>query len=84
LDRCFDGGRLERLVMGPLTMGASYRLLRDRVGLDLSRSEVVRLHAVTAGKKFFTVDLGREFARTNARHAAAEVVGDRTGATDSP
>jgi hypothetical protein len=33
LDRCFDVGRLERLVVGPLTVGASHRLLRDRVGL---------------------------------------------------
>ncbi len=56
LDRCFDGGRLERLVVGPLTMGASYRLLRYRVGLDLSRPEVVRLHAVTAANPDFTVD----------------------------
>src|SRR5262245_26503212 len=74
LERCFDGGRLERLEVGPLTVGASHRLLKDRIGLDLSRPELMRVHAVTAGNPFFTVELGRELVRTSTRPTAAEVV----------
>jgi DNA-binding CsgD family transcriptional regulator len=74
LDRYFDAGRLERLVVGPLTVGALHRLLKERVGLDLSRPELVSLHEVSMGNPFFAVELGREFARTNARPTAAAVV----------
>ena len=74
LDRCFDADRLRRLLVGPLTVGALHHLLKDRVGLDLSRPELVRLNEVTAGNPFFVVELGRELVRTNTRPTAAAVV----------
>ena len=70
LDRCFDADRLRRLVIGPLSVGALHHLLKDRVGLDLSRPELVRLNEVTAGNPFFVVELGRELVRTNTRPTA--------------
>ena len=74
LDRCFDADRLRRLLVGPLSVGALHHLLKDRVGLDLSRPELVRLNEVTAGNPFFAVELGRELVRTNTRPTAAAVV----------
>jgi predicted ATPase len=41
LDRCVDEDRLRWLLVGPLTVGATHHLLKDRVGLDLSRPELV-------------------------------------------
>jgi DNA-binding CsgD family transcriptional regulator len=70
LDRCFDADRLRQLLVGPLTIGAIHHLLKDRVGLDLSRPELVRLNEVTAGNPFFVVELGRELVRTNTRPTA--------------
>ena len=46
--------RLRRLQVGPLPVGAIHHLLKDRVGLDLSRPELVRLNEVTAA-----LDAGR-------------------------
>jgi predicted ATPase len=70
LDHCFDSERLRRLALGPLSVGALHHLLRDRVGLDLSRPELVRLNEVTGGNPFFVVELGRELVRTNTRPTA--------------
>src|SRR5439155_4118380 len=36
--------RVERLTLGPLSVGAAFRLLSDRVGVTLSRPELARLH----------------------------------------
>ena len=74
LDRCFEADRLGRLVVSPLTVGALHHLLKDRLGLDLSRPELVHLHGVTAGNPFFAVELGRELVRTNTRPTAAAAV----------
>jgi hypothetical protein len=74
LDRCVDEDRLRWLLVGPLTVGATHHLLKDRVGLDLSRPELVRLNEVTGGNPFFVVELGRELVRTNTRPTAAAVV----------
>jgi DNA-binding CsgD family transcriptional regulator len=74
LDRCFDADGLRWLLVGPLTVGAIHHLLKDRVGLDLSRPELVRLNEVTAGNPFFVVELGRELVRTNTRPTAAALV----------
>ena len=41
LDRAFAADRLARLPIGPLSMGALHHLLRERVGLDLTRPELV-------------------------------------------
>ena len=71
VERCFDAERLRRLVVGPLSVGALHHLLKDRVGLDLSRPELLRLHGITAGNPFFAVELGGEFVRTETRPTAA-------------
>ena len=70
LDRVFAADRLERLPIGPLSMGALHHLLRERVGLDLTRPELVRVQEASAGNPFFALELGRELVRTGSRPTA--------------
>jgi DNA-binding CsgD family transcriptional regulator len=67
LERCFTGERLGRCSVGPLSLRALHHLLKDKLALDLTRPEVVRLHMATGGNPFFALELGRELVRTNAR-----------------
>jgi DNA-binding CsgD family transcriptional regulator len=72
LGRCFSEARLERRVVGPLSAGALYRLLRDRLGLELSRPELVRVHEATAGNPLFALELGRDLVRLGRRPRPGE------------
>ena len=67
LERVFPDGRLERLSLGPLSLGALHRLLEERLGLELTRPELARVQEATAGNPFFALELGRELVRTNTR-----------------
>lgn len=72
LERCFDAERLQRLTLGPLSLGELRRLLSDRLALDLARPVLVRLQAATSGNPFFALELGRELVRTNTQPTAGQ------------
>jgi ATP/maltotriose-dependent transcriptional regulator MalT len=72
LERSFPNERLERLTVGPLTLAAVHRLLEGRVGLELTRPELARVRAASAGNPFFALELGRELVRTNTRPAPSQ------------
>ncbi len=74
LDRSFDADRLTKVVVGPLDLAAFDRLLRERVGLDLTRPELVRLQSMTHGNPFFALEVGREMARSGTRPTEDRVV----------
>ena len=74
LDRSFDADRLTKVDVGPLDLAAFDRLLRERVGLDLTRPELVRLQSVTHGNPFFALEVGREMARSGTRPTEDRVV----------
>ncbi len=67
LERSFSERRLERISVGPLSLGAVHSLLEERLGLDLTRPELARVQEATAGNPFFALELGRELVRTNTR-----------------
>jgi ATP/maltotriose-dependent transcriptional regulator MalT len=50
-------------------LAAIHSLLKERLGLELTRPELGRLGDMTAGNPFFALELGRELVRTNARPA---------------
>ena len=50
---------VERLIVGPLTLGALHRLLRDRLGRSFARQTLVRIHETSGGNPFFALELGR-------------------------
>ncbi len=87
LENAFPESRLVELSVGPLSLAAVHRLLSTRLGLELTRPELTRVHEATAGNPFFALELGRELVRTNTRPEAGralampeslqELLGDR-------
>jgi DNA-binding CsgD family transcriptional regulator len=67
LERSFPDERLQRLTLGPLSLGALHRLLEEQLSLDLTRPELARVQEATTGNPFFALELGRELVRTDAR-----------------
>jgi DNA-binding CsgD family transcriptional regulator len=67
LDRIFPASRHVQLAIGPLSHGAIHALLEDRLGLNLTRTELARVWDATGGNAFFALELGRELVRTDTR-----------------
>ena len=74
LDRSLPESQVSQLRIGPLSLGAVHRLLKERLGLDLTRPEVARVQEATAGNPFFALELGRELVRTNTRPSAGKAL----------
>jgi DNA-binding CsgD family transcriptional regulator len=74
LERCFADDRLYRVSLGPLGLGALYHLLRDRLGLDLSRPQLMRIEEATGGNPFFALEVGRELILRGTRVEPGELV----------
>ena len=55
----FRDHRLQRLRVGPLSVGAIQHLLADRFDLALPRTALVSLHERARGNAFFALELGR-------------------------
>jgi DNA-binding CsgD family transcriptional regulator len=63
-ERLFSEAGLRQVWLGGLSLGALHRLLRERVGREFTRPELVRLQEATAGNPYFALELGRELVRT--------------------
>jgi predicted ATPase len=63
LEQIFPEGRLRRLAVGPLSLGALQRLLRLRLGAAVARPTLVRLHEATGGNPFYALELARALER---------------------
>ena len=50
---------VERLPLGPLSVGALHRLLRDRLGRTFARQTLLRIHERSGGNPFFGLELAR-------------------------
>ena len=74
LERAFPDERLQRLWVGPLSLGALHHLLREQLGLELTRPELARVQETAGGNPFFALELGRELIRTNTRAAAGRTL----------
>jgi DNA-binding CsgD family transcriptional regulator len=85
LERVLADGRLRRVRIGPLSQGAFHEVLRARLGLNLSRPALLRLHERTGGNPFFALEIGRllEGSRIEAAdklplpHSLRELVHER-------
>ena len=51
--------RIERLPVGPLSVGALHQLLRDRLGGPFARQTLLRIHERSGGNPFFALELAR-------------------------
>ena len=74
VERAFPEERLTRVSLGPLSLGELHRLLEKRLGLELTRPEVIRVQEASAGNPFFALELGRELVRTNTRPVAGRTL----------
>jgi DNA-binding CsgD family transcriptional regulator len=72
LERALQQDALLRLSIGPLSLGALHRLLRDRFGQVLSRPNLRRVHRLSDGNPFFALELARALERGSIRLAAGE------------
>ena len=52
-------GALQRVPVGPLSVGALHRLLRDRLGKAFARQTLLRIHERSGGNPFFALELAR-------------------------
>jgi DNA-binding CsgD family transcriptional regulator len=59
LTRALPPGTHERLELGPLSFGATHRIVHDRLGVGLSRPVLRRLHEAAGGNPFFALELAR-------------------------
>ncbi len=59
LEQALDSERVERLPVGPLSVGALHRLLLDRIGIAFARQTLLRIHETSGGNPFFALELAR-------------------------
>jgi DNA-binding CsgD family transcriptional regulator len=51
--------RVQRLLIGPLSVGALHRFLRDRLDRSFARQTLLRIHERSGGNPFFGLELAR-------------------------
>ena len=64
---------IDRCELAPLTVAALYELVRDRLGLSLSRPTLVRLHELSGGNPFFALELARNLAEDDELRVPPEL-----------
>jgi DNA-binding CsgD family transcriptional regulator len=59
LERVLEAESVQRLPVGPLSVGALHRFLRDRLGRPFARQTLLRIHETSGGNPFFALELAR-------------------------
>ncbi len=59
LEQAVDHGRVERLRVGPLSVGAIRNILQARLGGTFARPTLLRLHEASGGNPFYALELAR-------------------------
>jgi DNA-binding CsgD family transcriptional regulator len=59
LERAVGAEHVQRLAVGPLSVGALHRLLRDRLDRPFARQTMLRIHERSGGNPFFALELTR-------------------------
>ncbi|MBV9334460.1 MAG: AAA family ATPase [Solirubrobacterales bacterium] len=72
LERMLGDERVQRLRIGPLSLGAVHELLLARLGFATSRPTLVRLHELTTGNPLYSLEIGRELIARGAEPAPDE------------
>ena len=58
-DHLLDPDRVQRVRVGPLSVGALHRLLHDRLDRSFARQTLLRIHEQSGGNPFFALELAR-------------------------
>jgi len=59
IEEALAGDRVTRLSVGPLSLGALHRVLREQLGRTFPRSTLVRIHERAGGNPFYALQIGR-------------------------
>ena len=51
--------RLRRVLVRPLSLGATHTILSERLGRSFSRPKMLRIHELSGGNPFYALELGR-------------------------
>lgn len=65
-------GRLRRVPVPPLSLGALHRLLNERLATALPRPTLRKVHELSGGNPFFALEIARALARGDLRLAPGE------------
>ncbi|MGH2629478.1 MAG: ATP-binding protein, partial [Actinomycetota bacterium] len=68
----FPEDRVHAVHVGPLSLDAIERVLRDKVGEDLPRTTLLSLHEMSGGNPFFAQEIGLALLRRGGEVAAGE------------
>ncbi|HKP09948.1 MAG TPA: AAA family ATPase, partial [Gaiella sp.] len=69
VEGALDAERLQRLPVGPLSLGAIQRIFQARLGRQFPRPTLLRLHEASGGNPFYALELARAL---DAEGAAAD------------
>jgi DNA-binding CsgD family transcriptional regulator len=59
IETALDSDRIDRVRVGPLSVGATHQLLRARLSRTLTRPTLLRLHETSGGNPFYALELAR-------------------------
>jgi DNA-binding CsgD family transcriptional regulator len=59
LEQAISADRVERLHVGPLSLGATHQLLQAHLALPLARPTLLRVHETSGGNPFYVLELAR-------------------------
>jgi DNA-binding CsgD family transcriptional regulator len=76
LEQAIEPEAVERLYVGPLSLGATSLLLQHRFAVRLSRPDLLRIHEASNGNPFFALELARAQALRSSGAVATLFVPD--------
>jgi DNA-binding CsgD family transcriptional regulator len=59
IEQALGADRVRRVALGPLSVGAVHKVLRDRLGTPFPRQTLLRIHERSGGNPFFALELAR-------------------------
>lgn len=73
---------LERILVGPLPLGAIHRLVRLRLGISLTRPQLLRVHEASEGNPLHAIELARAIRTSEPPGSGSlgSLLGDRVAA----
>jgi DNA-binding NarL/FixJ family response regulator len=74
LERLLGDERVRRVGVEPLSLGGVHELLVARLGLDASRSTLIRLQELAGGNPFYSLEIGRELIDRGGEPAPDEAL----------
>jgi DNA-binding CsgD family transcriptional regulator len=66
VEEALDPDRIDRVRVGPLSVGATHQLVRGRLSLSVARPTLLRLHEASGGNPFYALEIARALGSESA------------------